>query len=119
MLVSLLDDIYNPTYALFFSPNHANESSRLFDGKIKEKLELLVKFIGDNDYVMGYLSLADFKLAEASYYFEKLYDKQYSEYKALSKIRENVNNLPEVKQYYEQPNAVKEPFLPSYAQLKF
>ena len=35
MLCSLVDDIYNPTYALFFSPNYANERNRLFDGKIK------------------------------------------------------------------------------------
>ena len=68
---------------------------------------------------MGYLTLADFKLAQASYYFEKLYEDQYPQYKALSKIRNTINNLPEVKQYYEQPNAVKEPFLPSYAQLKY
>ena len=46
MILSLLDDLYNPTYALFFSPNYGSESTRLFDGKIKEKLDLLVKFIG-------------------------------------------------------------------------
>jgi hypothetical protein len=26
-------------------------------------------FIGDKEFVMGYLTLADFKIAEASYYF--------------------------------------------------
>ena len=46
MLLALLDDIYNPTYALFFSPNYATEKNRLYDGKIKDKLDLLLKYIG-------------------------------------------------------------------------
>jgi hypothetical protein len=48
MVNSLLEDIFNPTFALFFSPNHATESTRLFDGKIKEKLYQLENFIGEN-----------------------------------------------------------------------
>lgn len=35
MLLSVLEDIYNPTYALFFSPAHATTSEQLFNGKIK------------------------------------------------------------------------------------
>lgn len=38
MVLSVLEEIYNPTYALFFSPNHEKESERLFAGKIKDKL---------------------------------------------------------------------------------
>ena len=68
---------------------------------------------------MGYLTLADFKISEASYYFEKLYEDQYNEYKAISNIRKKVESLPEVEQYYKQETAVKGPFMPSYAQLKF
>ncbi len=41
MILSLLDDVYNPTYALFFSPNYKTEQKRLFDGKIKDKLDQL------------------------------------------------------------------------------
>lgn len=69
MVISLLDDIFNPTFSLFFSPNHANEKTRLFDGKIKGKLEELASFVGKKDTALGQLSLADFRLAEASYYF--------------------------------------------------
>ena len=47
MIISLLDDIYSPTYALFFSPRYAEESERLFNGKIKEKLDQLKAFIGE------------------------------------------------------------------------
>lgn len=63
MVISLLEDIYNPTYALFFSPNYATESERLFDGKIKEKLDQLKAYVGEKNSVLGYLTLADFKIA--------------------------------------------------------
>lgn len=68
MILSVLDEIFNPTYSLFFSPNHEKEKVRLFDGKVKPKLEELVKFIGNKDFVIGYLTLLDFKIAEISYY---------------------------------------------------
>jgi hypothetical protein len=41
MLMSLLEDIYNPTYSLFFSPNYKTDKNKLFDGKIKDKMDQL------------------------------------------------------------------------------
>lgn len=119
MVNSLLDDIYQPTFSLFFSPVYDKEKERLFNGKIKEKLEQLAKYVGEKDTAIGYLTLSDFKIAEASYYFEKLYDTQYKDYPFLNKIRNMINQLPEVKKYYEKESSVKEPFLASYSQLKF
>jgi len=80
MVLSLLDDIYNPTFSLFFSPNHQNEKGRLYDNKIKGKIEELVKYIGNKNYTIGYLTLADFKIAEATYYFEKLYPEEAKQF---------------------------------------
>jgi hypothetical protein len=68
---------------------------------------------------LGYLTLVDFKIAEASYYFEKLYSENYKDYEVLTRIRNNVENLPEIKKYYASEGAIKEPFVTSYAQLKF
>lgn len=119
MLMSVLEEIYSPTYALFFSPNHQTQGERLFNAKIKDKLDQLKKFYGEKKYALDYLTLADFKLAEASYYFEKLYSKQFHEYEFLSRVRNEIQNLPEVKKYYSNENAIKAPFMPSYAQLKF
>lgn len=61
----------------------------------------------------------DFKLAEASYYFEKMYPTHYERYSFLTKIRNSIEKLPEVKKYYESANAIKGPFLQSYAKLQF
>jgi hypothetical protein len=69
MVLSLLEDIFNPTFSMFFSPNHQNDKGRLYDNKIKVKIEELVHYIGAKDFTIGYLTLADFKIAEASYYF--------------------------------------------------
>lgn len=45
------------------------------------------KFVGEKKYTLGYLTLADFKIAEASYYFEKLYQKQIGDYQFFKTIR--------------------------------
>ena len=42
---------------------------RLFDNKIKGKLNEIAHFIGKKDTALGYLTLIDFKIAEATYYF--------------------------------------------------
>lgn len=104
---------------MFFSPRYQEESEKLFNGKIKDKLDQLKKFVGEKKTVLDYLTIADFKIAEASYYFEKLYHKQYEDYKFMSKIRDTVENLPEVKNYYKGEHAIKGPFMPNYSQLKF
>ena len=51
--------------------------------------------------MLDYLTLADFKLAEASYYFEKMYVKEFKEFPFLKTIRSTVENLKEVQKYYE------------------
>jgi uncharacterized membrane protein YiaA len=79
----------------------------------------MAKFIGNKNFVIGYPTLADFKLAEASYYFEQLYKNQYKEYEFLTRIRNNVENLKEIKKYQESDKYQKMAFLPTYAQLKF
>jgi len=69
MVLFMLEDIFNPTVNMFYSPNYETEKVRLYDSKVKAKIEELNKFIGEKEYLMGYLTLADFKIAEASYYF--------------------------------------------------
>lgn len=90
MIISLLDDIFTPTFSLFFSPNHQNDKVRLYDNKVKAKLEELNHFIANKDFAIGYLTLADFKIAEASYYFEKLYQEHAKNFELMIKIKKNV-----------------------------
>ncbi len=70
------------------------------------------KFVGEKDFALGYLTFADFLLAEFSHYVEKLYPEEYANLKWLHRIRENFNNLPEIKDYYSKETAMKGPFVP-------
>jgi len=45
--------------------------------KSKAKLDYIQAFIGNNSWALGYLTLADFEIAESSYYFEALYPEEY------------------------------------------
>ena len=90
MVLFMLEEVASPTTNMFFSPNYETEKVRLYDSKVKVKIEELNAFIGDKDFLLGYLTLADFRLAEASYYFEKLYSEHVDEFKKLIKIRERI-----------------------------
>ena len=94
MVLSLLEDIFNPVFSTFFSPNHAIDKVRLFDNKVKAKIHELEHYIGNKEFAIGYLTLADFKLAEASYYFEKMYPEHLKKFEGIIKIRKNLEALP-------------------------
>lgn len=90
MVLFMLEDIFNPTINMFYSPVYDKEKGKLYDNKVKVKLEELNKFIGEKDFALGYLTLVDFKIAEASYYFEKLYTDHSEHFQKMLRIRKNV-----------------------------
>jgi hypothetical protein len=68
---------------------------------------------------LGYLTLADFIVAEFSYYVEKVTPENYNKHEFLKRVRTAVESVPEVKKYYESENAMKGPFLPPIAAIQF
>ena len=80
--------------------------------KYKAKLEQLNKFVGEKSFVLGYLSLADFVVAEDSHYIERVFPEEYKTLPFMQRVREEFNKLPEVVKYYEQPTAFKGRFFP-------
>ena len=87
--------------------------------KAGPKVALLEAFYGEKEFALGYLTLADFALAEFSYYVEKIAPESFAKHAFLKRVRTAVENLPEIKKYYEQESAVKGPFLPPSAALSF
>ncbi len=52
------------------------------------------------------------------YYFETMFPNEKGNHPFWSRIRHNFESLPEIKAYYDKPNAIKEPFLPSFAAIQ-
>ena len=101
---------------LFFNKDYETAKAAVIE-KYRAKLEQLAKFVGENKFVLGYLSLADFVVAEDSHYIERLFPEEYKTFYFLGRIREEFERLPEIVSYYEQPNAFKGRFFPEYAAL--
>lgn len=118
MIMSMLDDLYNPTFSLFFSPNYEQAKVGLYDNKLKPKIKDLIKFINNKDFVFGYPTVVDFKIAEAVYYLEKLYPEHNEEFGPLRKLRDSVESLEKVQAFYKN-GGISAPFLPAYAKLQF
>jgi len=64
---------------------------------------------------LGYLTVIDFLLSEHLYYFETLYPEERVNYQFWWRIRDNFNAFPEIKAYYQRPDAIEETFMPSVA----
>jgi len=67
--------------------------------------------MGDKEFIMGYLTIADFFLSEFSHYFEAIYPNEYKKYSFLGTIRRNFNKIPSIQQYYKR-NDAKTIFMP-------
>lgn len=64
------------------------------------KLEELDKSIGESKFVLGYLTLADFIVAETSHYIQRMFPEEYKKISFLQRIRDNFDSLPETAAYY-------------------
>ena len=80
--------------------------------KLKGEFNKVEKFLQGKDYVIGYLTIADFYLAEYFHYIRLLYPNEYMAFKGMLNLQEKVESLPEVKAYYERKPHILTPFLP-------
>ena len=74
-IIGVLNDTFKEVRGILTFDNWSEVKDATFE-KVKPKLELLNKFIGNKDFALGYLTLVDFYIAEHSYYFEALYEDQ-------------------------------------------
>lgn len=114
-ILGVIDDVSTPTVQLCFNEKFDAEKEKIFTDKIKTKLDQVYKILGDQDWLLGYLTLADFKVVEASHYLEGIWPEHFKEYPKLSALRKRFEELPEIKAYYASEGAVKGPFLPPTA----
>ena len=99
---------------LFFNPKYEEQLPAVKE-KAVAKVELLSKFYGEKEFALGYLTLADLKISEIANYVEKITPDVFEKFGFLKRVRDAVNNIPEIKAYYQKETAVKGPFLPPIA----
>lgn len=74
--------------------------------------------VGKKSFVFGVLTLADFYVAEESYYIEAMFPEKFSSWPFLKTIRNSFNNLPEIVTYYKSSKGFKGDFVPPMATVK-
>lgn len=117
-LIGVFTDVRTALMPLVFDPEWKNKLNDAV-AKITPKLDELSKFYGDNEFSLGYLTLADFYISEFSYYVENIAPEVYAKYSFLKKTRTAFEALPEIKKYYADETSLKGPFFPPTAQIKF
>jgi len=114
----VLGDLQSEVKQILGGEKSAEEKGKIFSDKVKTKLDLIYKFLGDKDWLLGYLTLSDFKLAEAVNYLEAVWPDQFKEYPKLNALRTRFNDLPQIKAYYASEGAIKEPLVPQLAKVQ-
>jgi glutathione S-transferase len=112
--LSVFNEAAGAVRGLFFNKDHETAKVGVIE-KYFAKLEDLNKSVGEKNFVLGYLTLADFIVAEDSHYIERVYPEEYKKLPFLQRIRENFAALPETAAYYAKPTAFKGRFFPEYA----
>lgn len=114
-ILGVIHDVQTPTQQLTFSEKFEEDKEKVYTDKVKDKVVLLNKFLGDKDWFLGYLTIADFRAAEAVNYLEGIWPVHFKEFPKLAALRDRFNNLNEIKAYYASEGAIKGPFLPPTA----
>lgn len=83
---------------LFWNPK-SEELLPAVKAKITAKSELLSKLYGKNELALGYLTLVDLKVAEISYYVEKIFPDVVDNFPFRKRTRDAVNSIPQT--YYK------------------
>lgn len=95
-LLGVFADIRNAYAPLFFSENYKEEVKQV-PSKVEKKLQFCQNLYGDKNFALGYLTLADFIIAENSYYIKEISEELYNKYPFLDRVRKSIEELPEVK----------------------
>lgn len=115
-IIAVLADALKDIRGLFWNKDHETLKIELLE-KARPKFNYIKDFVGDKQFALGYLTLADFVLAENLAYFETLYPSEQKTYEFWWRIRHNFEELPGIKAYYKRPDAVHGPYLPPHAAL--
>jgi glutathione S-transferase len=97
--LSVFNEIAGAVRGLFFNKDYEKVKGETI-AKYLQKLEELQKFVGENKFALGYLTLADFIVSEDSHYIERLFPEEYAKFPFLQRIRDEFNSLPEIAAYY-------------------
>lgn len=71
-LISLFNEVTGAVKALFWNKDHETAKAAVLE-KVKPKLDLLEKSLNGKEFALGYLTLADFVIAEDSNYVEAVF----------------------------------------------
>lgn len=115
----VLSDCLEQVVKVLYTPGGLTQKESCWE-KLKPKLGYLAKFKGNKEWLLGYLTVADFLLVEFTYYIEQIYPEEYAKLPFLNELRTRFAALPEIKKYYEQESSIKAPFTSlNYSNIKF
>jgi len=115
-LLGVIGDVKSELGSICYSKKEDFETKKASGFKsIVTKLASLEKFLAKKDYLMGYLTVADFVLFYYLDLISKLDKKQIEGFHGLVALHDRVANIPQIKKYIDSGRVSKYFNSPQYA----
>lgn len=82
-IVGLIDDLTTPIINLTHAGNPQHDIEQLWNNKLGWRLEELINYLGEKEWLLGYLTWADFKFAEFIEYIRGIWSQNYEFYREV------------------------------------
>ena len=112
MLEEYLNDFFKDLTTLSFNENYNVEREKFFQFKVSQRLFTLTKYLGNNDYLLPYITYLDFFFYEFLNILEAMKEGCLEKYSVVHSYWKRFSGLPTVKSYLESIKFMKGPFWP-------
>ena len=76
--MGVINEIFKDVIGLFFNPKYEESKGAVLE-KFTPKFDQLKALVGNNNHALGYLTLADFVIAETYYLWEALWVNNFNQ----------------------------------------
>lgn len=102
MLSGVLVDVAQSFFTIVFAPKDSFEATKAAElAKMELKFGYLSKYLGEKDWLLGYITIADFQAAHMLDVFSKIDGNFLNKWKNLEDLQARFFNLDPIKKYVE------------------
>jgi len=111
-----IQDVMNGLYDIIINPDYETKKADYCTGTLEPQLDLLVKFMGDKEWLGGQLSYVDFMAYEILDWFRLFSSDTIAKYPAITRYMARFEALPAIKSYRSSPQYKSWPLFSPWAQ---
>jgi glutathione S-transferase len=111
MIGGVVEDVNKAIVELVFNPDYETVKAEKFKG-LTYKLDHLKAFLGTQEWLAGFFSVADFTFYETWNYIRGIFPEESKAYESFNAHHDRFEAVPQIKAYLASDRNIKAPYLP-------